>query len=139
MPVHLDHDSPVPLYHQIAEAITYRIATGLLRPGEALPSVRDAAVQLRVSLHTVRRAYAELARLGLVIIAGARGTRVADGAAGRSGRQATAAERFVQRVVREANEKHGLAPQDLSRLIANWSAPPATGATASVVECSLSQ
>jgi len=139
MSVQLDHDSPVPLYHQISEVIAYRIATGRLRPGEALPAVRDAAVQLRVNLHTVRRAYAELARSGLVIIAGARGTRVADGAAGRSGRQATASERFVQRVLREASERHGLAPQDLSRLIANWSAPPAAGATASVVECSLSQ
>jgi len=139
MMVKLDHDSPVPLYHPIAEAMAYRIATGRLRPGEALPAVRDAAAQLHVNLHTVRRAYAELARSGLVTIAGARGTRVADGAAGRSGRQATTAERFVQRVVREASEKHGLAQQDLSRLIANWSAPPTAEATASVVECSLSQ
>jgi DNA-binding transcriptional regulator YhcF (GntR family) len=72
----LSRESPVPLYHQIAEAVRNAIAVGELRAGAKLPSVRDAAGQWRVNLHTVRRAYAELAREGLLRVSAGRGTEV---------------------------------------------------------------
>jgi DNA-binding transcriptional regulator YhcF (GntR family) len=72
----INRTSPVPLYHQIAEALRNGIAVGELEPGARLPSVRDAAGQWGVNLHTVRKAYGELEREGLVRMAGARGTEV---------------------------------------------------------------
>src|SRR5262245_48034254 len=43
MRLQLDPQSPVPLYHQLAESLRYRIATGALRPGQPLPPLREAA------------------------------------------------------------------------------------------------
>jgi GntR family transcriptional regulator len=126
------------LYHQIAEAISYRIATGRLSAGEALPPVREAATQLGVNMHTVRRAYGQLASQGLVECRGARGTRVCGRSIANRRTSGTArTEQFLTRVLREAHELHGLAPHELAGLIANWS--PAGGNSpdvAYVIECS---
>lgn len=71
-----DPDSPVPVFHQIAMAIRYRIATGRLRPGQSLPSIRDAAEELNVHYLTVRKAYGKLRHDGLVESRRGRGTWV---------------------------------------------------------------
>ena len=113
MSVVLDPHSPVPLYHQLAEGLRYRIATGRLRPGQVLPPVRQGKSLYGVNLHTVRRAYAELARDGLVIIEGARGTRVAPRAAPRTSEVQT----FVDHTIQSAKAKFGLAPSELAQLL----------------------
>ena len=74
--VQVDRDRREPLFRQIETALAYAIVTGKLRSGSRLPSLRSAAETWRVNLHTVRRAYAELTRRGLVITAG-RGSIVA--------------------------------------------------------------
>lgn len=56
----LDPKSGVPFYRQIIDQIRYGIATGSLEVGEQLPTVRALAVQLRVNLNTVNKAYKEL-------------------------------------------------------------------------------
>jgi GntR family transcriptional regulator len=56
----LDPKSGVPFYRQIIDQIRYGIATGLLKVGEQLPTVRALAVQLKVNLNTVSKAYKEL-------------------------------------------------------------------------------
>ena len=124
MRLKLDPSSPVPLYHQIAEAVRYRIATGHLEPGQSLPTVRDGARAWGVNLHTVRRAYAELAREGLVETRVPQGTRVLGRTGGWRSRSVDA---FVARVVREAGERHGLSPGELAELCAN--------ARGSAIEC----
>ncbi len=141
MKLALDPESPVPLYHQIAEAIGYRIATGRLSPGERLPPVREGAAAWGVNLHTVRRAYAELAENGVVEIRGARGTRVLGRARVRArGSIQRKLEGFLEHVLREAREQHGLTRHDLARLIANSSpAVPGDVKVAHVVECSDTQ
>ena len=76
--VSIDPSSPVPLYHQIAEQIRARILAGELSPGDAVQPLRVAAEKWGVHLHTVRHAYAALAREGFLEIGrGALGTRVA--------------------------------------------------------------
>jgi GntR family transcriptional regulator len=56
----LDPKSGVPFYRQIIDQIRYGIATGSLKTGEQLPTARSLAVQLKVNLNTVIKAYKEL-------------------------------------------------------------------------------
>jgi GntR family transcriptional regulator len=56
----LDPKSGVPFYRQIIDQIRYGIAAGHLKVGEQLPTVRALAVQLKVNLNTVTKAYKEL-------------------------------------------------------------------------------
>ena len=56
----LDPKSGVPFYRQIIDQIRYGVATGNLNVGEQLPTVRALAVQLKVNLNTVSKAYREL-------------------------------------------------------------------------------
>lgn len=61
----LDPLDPTPIYAQLERAIRAAIATGRLRPGDQLPTVRELAVQLRVNANTVARVYAALERDGV--------------------------------------------------------------------------
>lgn len=56
----------VPIYTQIIDEMTMRIASGAYEPGDKLPSVRDLAVDAGVNPNTMQRALAELERKGLV-------------------------------------------------------------------------
>ncbi len=56
----LNHKSGVPIYRQIIDQIRYGIATGSWKTGEQLPTVRALAVELKVNLNTVSKAYKEL-------------------------------------------------------------------------------
>lgn len=113
MRIKLDRESPIPLYHQLAEGLRYRIATGRLSAGQAMPPVREGQSLFGVNMHTVRRAYAELARVGLVTIDGPRGTRVASHA----GAQALDVKKFVADTLRSAKAKFGLSPADFAQLL----------------------
>lgn len=57
---------PTPLYAQLTRAIQFAIATGKLRIGEQLPTVRQMAVDLKINANTVAKVYAELERSGIV-------------------------------------------------------------------------
>ncbi|HSL67653.1 MAG TPA: GntR family transcriptional regulator, partial [Actinomycetota bacterium] len=139
MRLSLDHRGPVPLYHQIAEAVRYRVATGTLLPGARLPAVRQAAAWWGVNLHTVRRAYLELIKDGLVESRGAAGTRILQSPAGGGNRDGALAG-FLRRVIQEAKERHRLSPSDLAGLLSRWAAPPDTPAhEVYFVECSETQ
>ncbi len=55
-----------PIYDQIASQIKEMIMTGVLRPGDPLPSMRNLAQQLRISIITTKRAYEDLERDGFI-------------------------------------------------------------------------
>ncbi len=57
---------PRPIFRQIVDGLRRKIAGGELPPGSRLPSVRGLALQLRISLNTVAKAYAELTNEGLI-------------------------------------------------------------------------
>ena len=63
------------LYRQIAESVRRDILEGRLQPGERLPTLREMRETWRCTQGTAQRAYAELAREGLVISQTGRGTR----------------------------------------------------------------
>src|SRR5437660_12558773 len=73
----LDAKSGVPIYRQIQDQVRYGIASGKVRPGEQLPTVRALAVDLSVNPNTVIKAYTELERLGLLTTEQGSGTFVA--------------------------------------------------------------
>lgn len=62
----LDPKAGVPFYRQIIDQIKYGIASGKLKLGEQLPTVRALAVELKVNLNTVAKAYKELEILNIL-------------------------------------------------------------------------
>lgn len=65
MHIAIDPSASAPIYEQIREGIAAAILTGELGPGDALPSIRTLARDLRVSVITTTRAYNELVADGL--------------------------------------------------------------------------
>jgi GntR family transcriptional regulator len=78
LPIKLSQASGVPYYRQVGDQITQLIRSGRLRPGSQLPSVRDLARQLLVSVITVRRAYEDLDVAKLIVLRQGQGTFVAE-------------------------------------------------------------
>lgn len=76
LPLHIDPQSNLPLFAQIRQQVTWLIASGKLKPGDRLPTIRDLADQLGIHMHTVRQAYHALEDDGLVETRPSRGTRV---------------------------------------------------------------
>src|SRR5690606_42044249 len=71
-----------PMYLQLIEQIRRRTAVGDWLPGQEIPSIRALAPSTRVSVITVKRAFLELERPGLIVTRQGRGTVVADNFAG---------------------------------------------------------
>ncbi len=68
------------MYLQLMEQIRRRIAAGDWQAGYELPSIRALAADVRVSVITVKRAYLELEREGVIVTRQGKGSFVADGA-----------------------------------------------------------
>ena len=66
-----------PMYLQIMEQIRQRVAVGDWPPGKEIPSIRELALMLRVSVITVKRAYWELERDGIIVTQQGKGSIVA--------------------------------------------------------------
>jgi len=64
--VSIDSRDPTPIYAQLERALRAAIATGRIRVGDQLPTVRQLAVDLRVNANTVARVYGELERAGVL-------------------------------------------------------------------------
>ncbi len=66
MMLQINFKSGKPVYLQVVDQIKAAAASGALRPGEALPSIRPLAEELRVNRNTVAKAYSELESLGVI-------------------------------------------------------------------------
>jgi len=93
LPITLSGATGVPFYRQIVDQAADLIRSGRLRPGAQLPSVRELAASLMVSLITVRRAYADLEAAGLLRRRQGQGTFVAEKVEAASREQALAEAR----------------------------------------------
>lgn len=78
MDIILSNMDSTPIYEQITRQIKSKILGGELKPGEALPSMRLLAKELRISVITTKRAYEELEREGLITSQTGRGSFVAE-------------------------------------------------------------
>jgi GntR family transcriptional regulator len=77
MTILIDNKSGLPIYEQIVGQLRGQILSGALAEDEALPSIRDLARDLRISVITTKRAYEELAAQGLIYTLPGKGSFVA--------------------------------------------------------------
>lgn len=77
MNINISNSSGQPIYDQITSQIKNLIITGELKEGDALPSMRLLAKELRISVITTKRAYEELEREGFIVSMTGKGSFVA--------------------------------------------------------------
>ena len=78
MELYISNSSALSLHRQIYDAIKRKILSGELKEGDALPTVRGLAKDLRISIITTGRAYRDLERDGYIVTAVGKGSFVAD-------------------------------------------------------------
>ncbi len=94
----IDPHSGVPVYRQMMDQVKYYVASGVLRAGDLLPSIRELAADQAVNPTTVVKAYTELEHEGVIEMRQGKGAFVAAGA----GRMSEAArKRALQRLARQ--------------------------------------
>src|ERR671910_1512836 len=76
MEITIDIDDPVPQFEQLIEQIKAAITAGVLKPGDALPSIRQLANDLELNSKTVAKAYKLLERDSIIETKGYRGTYI---------------------------------------------------------------
>lgn len=76
MEISIDIDSALPQFEQLIEQIKAAVTSGVLRPGDALPSIRQLANDLELNSKTVAKAYKLLERDSVIEAKGYRGTYV---------------------------------------------------------------
>lgn len=80
--INLDYQSRTPIYEQIITEIEKYVALGILKPKEQVMSIREMASTLGVNPNTVKKAYSELERKGVIVTISTKGTFIADSIAG---------------------------------------------------------
>lgn len=76
MNIILLNSSSEPIYQQIVNQIKRQIISGVLQPGDELPSIRNLAKELQISVITTKRAYEELEKENLIETVGGKGSYV---------------------------------------------------------------
>jgi DNA-binding transcriptional regulator YhcF (GntR family) len=112
--IRIDLDSPVPATRQIADALRVELVEGRLQPGDELPSVRRAAVDLGLHLNTVADAYRQLAAEGWVDLKHGRSARVADRKLPAASRDAVANYRQRLRALVSQMRADGIPPRRIA-------------------------
>jgi GntR family transcriptional regulator len=117
----LEAQDPAPAYVQLARRLRVAIADAVLAPGDRLPSVRDLAQRLGVSTNTVARAYADLAREGVILARAGGGSVVAPRDALDRPALAKHREERLQILARQVAVRGlalGFAPSEIARAVA---------------------
>jgi len=79
-PFVISQTDPRPLYQQVKDQIRHRVAVGELKAGDEIPSIRQLAADIRVSVITIKRAYLELELEGVIQTRQGRGSFISDNA-----------------------------------------------------------
>lgn len=77
MKIIISNSSSTPIYEQIKNAIITQIMAEELKEGEALPSIRNLAQDIKISVMTIKKAYDELEQEGYIVSKQGKGTFVA--------------------------------------------------------------
>jgi GntR family transcriptional regulator len=102
-----------PMYLQIMDQIRQRIAVGDWEQGKEIPSIRQLAVRLRVSVITVKRAYMELERDGIIVTQQGKGSIVAPDSTLGAKLYDQELAKHIERVA-QLGELLGLTPKELA-------------------------
>ncbi len=76
--IEIDKKSDTPIYEQISQNIISQVLSGLLRPGDRIPSVRQLARQLNVNPNTIQKSYTGLLENGILYSMKGKGDFVSD-------------------------------------------------------------
>ena len=108
----LSPHSSTPMYAQIVAQVGAKVMAGEWRAGDALPSIRELAANCQVSVITVKRAYLELERAGVIVTWQGKGSFVADAV---DATRTLAAQEFEAQLhgLLDAATKLGLSPKDI--------------------------
>ena len=108
----LSPHSSTPMYAQIVAQVGAKVMAGDWKAGDPLPSIRELAANCQVSVITVKRAYLELERAGVIVTWQGKGSFVADAV---DATRALAAQDFQLQLngLLDAATKLGLSPQDV--------------------------
>ena len=74
----IDHNSKTPIYEQIKVQILSLITSGVLSPGDKLPSLRTLAADLSLNFNTIKKVFAQLEADGVIVTVQGKGCFVAD-------------------------------------------------------------
>ncbi len=103
--IQIDAHSGIPIYRQVMDQVRYYVASGALKPGAQLPSIRELSVALAVNPTTVVKAYSELSHEGVVEMKQGKGVFIAETAPRLSAEeQARALERLARQLALEAKQ-----------------------------------
>lgn len=108
----LSPHSSTPMYAQIVEQIVAKVMNGDWKAGDPLPSIRELAANSNISVITVKRAYMELERAGVIVTWQGKGSFVADSL---DATRTLAAEEFQAQLkhLMDAAKKLGLSPREI--------------------------
>jgi len=115
----LDFHSGIPIYIQLKEQIKYGVASGQLKPGMQLPTVRQLAVDLRINANTVSRVYSELEHEGLLATRKGKGTFVLESGTPHNKADIRILEQKIEACIKHALES-GFTPNELSSMLQAW-------------------
>jgi GntR family transcriptional regulator len=118
MNLELDFRSGTPIYLQVVDSIKEMIASGRLKPGDQLPTVRALALELRVNFNTVARAYRILDEAGIISTQQGRGTYILEAPAPEATEsiRREALQALTQRYISDA-VRAGASPGDLVKTL----------------------
>jgi len=118
MKFEIDLTSHTPVYLEIMGQVKRAIATGELKPGDQLPTVRQLAADLRVNFNTVARAYRLLDEEGIISTQHGRGTYILDRLSPKDGEKMRRKQLVLlaEHFVTEA-EKLGFTPAEVRKLV----------------------
>ena len=112
--IQLNYRDSRPIYEQVKDGLRRLMVTGVLQPGEKLPSVRALAGQLAINPNTIARAYAELEAEGYLYSVTGKGSFVAEAGGQHAARKAELTEKLTP--VLEELKNLGMTEEELLRL-----------------------
>lgn len=115
-----------PVYRQIADELQRTVAVGILKAGDALPSARQLAADLKVNPNTIHHAYRTLVDEGIIEMRRGRGAFVRSTPRDPRQNPAVIARQIAERAIREAF-RHGLLASDLMKALEEVGPKPPPG------------
>ena len=94
--ISISYRDPRPIYEQVRDSLRALVISGVLSPGDRLPSVRELAGELAINPNTIQRAYRELEREGFIVSVSGKGSFICESNAEQRERRDNLLRSFVE-------------------------------------------